>query len=184
MLGEADLKIFVERFSEKARRPLFQDDMRVVPRFVLEFFSPDLPVHLKCKEVRSRELRIVGVLFRPVLQSFVGEFDVRNDAAVGRVSAGANEIVVERVVDAKITHLHPPEVFVAGRRGFEHLLNVLLPLRNLGSVFLFRIGRRRRLLGGRRFRSRSCCDGACNAKSNRRSRYGHKRAFQQQPFPG
>lgn len=100
MFGKADPQIFIERFSEETGRPLSEDDVRVAPRLVLEFFRPDLPVHLEREEVRSRELRIVGILFRPILQRFIGEFDARNDVRVGRVSAGADQIVVEGVVDA------------------------------------------------------------------------------------
>lgn len=155
MLGETDLEIFRQRFSEEAPRPFLNDDVRVLPRLVLIRLNPDLAIHLKSKEIRTRELRIVRILTGPCGQRFVGEADAREQSGIRRVGACADQVIAERVVDTQIAELHAAEVFVSRRRVFQHAVDVLLPLRDLGRRFGSGLLRRSRF--GSRF-GRRCCD--------------------------
>lgn len=137
MLGVADREIFLQGLSEETVRPFLDDDVRILEGLDLVFLDPNLAVHLEGEEIRARELRIVRIFIGPRQERVVGPVDVRDEARVGRVSARADQFVAKRVIDAQITHLHPAEVLVSGCGDFQHVVNMLLPLRDFGRVVFF-----------------------------------------------
>jgi len=90
VLGKADAEIFLQRFAEETVRPFFDDDVCVLPRLVLVRLDPNLAIHLKGQKVRTRQLRIVGVLASPRREGVIRKIDVRKEPGVDRVCAGAN----------------------------------------------------------------------------------------------
>lgn len=150
MFGEPDREIFLQRFPEVARRPLLDHDERVVPRFLLTVGRPYFAEKLKSQKVRARELRIVGIFFCPRGERFVGKRDVSDEPRVRRVRTGTDRVVVERVVDAEIAHLHAAEVLITRRRRFHHLENVLLPFGKFRRRGFPLVGRRIGFLRSRR----------------------------------
>ena len=140
MLRIADCEIFFQRLAEKRRRPLLNDDVGIIPSFLLRILRPNFAVHLKCQEIRARELRISRILLRPGVQRFVGPLYGSDEVRVGGVRTGADCVVVERVVDAQIAHLHPAEVFIAGRRMLEHIQDVLLPFAQFRRLLTAALG--------------------------------------------
>jgi hypothetical protein len=180
VFGETDREIFLQRFTEEARRPLADDDVGVIPSFLLAVGRPYLAIELKGQEVRPRELRIVGILSRPRGQRFVRETDVTDQPRIGRVRARADRIVVKRIVDAQIAHLHPAEVLVARCSHFEFLQYVELPFGKL-RLLLFDGRVRRRFGGSGGWSRRRRCTRGCEAQRRCGGRKRHERAFQQWP---
>lgn len=140
MFGVANRKIFFQRLAEKRVRPLLNDDVGIIPSFLLRILRPNFAVHLKRQEIRARELRIFRILLRPSVQRFVGPLHGTDEVRIGGVRTCADRVVVERVVDAQVAHLHPAEVFIAGRRMLEHVQNVLLPFAQLRRLLIAALG--------------------------------------------
>ena len=167
MLGESD-QISLDQLAEVARRkPLF-DRVQVLPRFGLAGLRPNLPVHRVREKVRTRQLRIFRIPVSPVAKRLFGEIHLRDDVRVGRVCAGADRFVAERVVDPQIAHLEPSEVLVAGSGYSQHVELMLPEFRNRRLLGPFR-GRLRR-----RFRRWCRCYGTKNAgcRGGSQKRYG------------
>ena len=124
--------------------------VHVLPCLVLITLDVNLSVDFDREVVTACELRVAGIFVRPRLQRFVGEVDFVDQVRIGRVIAGANVFVVERVVDAEIAHLHPSEILVSRCGVIEPfaLVVCVFALHARASVFWRRSRFRRRRRAG------------------------------------
>ncbi len=116
VLGKTDREIFLQGLAEETRRPLLDDDMRVIPRFLLVRLNPHFAVHLKREKVRRASCGSFGYFFAHAVSASSAKDTAERSSDRSYTIAGPNEVVAKRVVDAEITHLHAAEVLVA-RRG-------------------------------------------------------------------
>ena len=164
MLGKAYLDIFLFELSEIAVGKFMDEHVHVRPGFVLIVFQVDLLVDLDREKITAGKLRIAGITLRPLMQRFVGKAEFVDQIRIGRVCAGADEIVVEFVVDAEIAHLHAAEIFVTGCRMDELLALIVLEFAGLARASV--LGRGRTFWGRRRCGVRAAEDRGAESKGN------------------